>query len=86
VNKLEEICAHKRDEVADRKARTGASELAERAAFQTPPRGFRKALEAAPGFGLIAEIKKASRSCQILRSRRRGLPLRADRRALLSGT
>ena len=63
MNKLDEICATKRDEVADRRARTSLADLEARAAGQTPPRGFRRALDgkvAAGGYGLIAEVKKAS--------------------------
>jgi indole-3-glycerol phosphate synthase len=66
VNKLQEICAHKRTEVADRKARSG--DLSARIAAASPPRGFRAALEAAPGYGLIAEIKKASPSKGLIRA------------------
>ncbi|HEV2567119.1 indole-3-glycerol phosphate synthase TrpC [Sphingomonas sp.] len=68
MNKLQEICTHKREEVAARKARTGLAELEQRAAAQTPPRGFRRALDEAPGFGLIAEIKKASPSKGLIRA------------------
>ena len=61
ANKLDEICATKREEVAARKAATSLADLEARAATQTPPRGFRQALDrkAAQGYGLIAEVKKA---------------------------
>jgi indole-3-glycerol phosphate synthase len=68
MNKLQEICAHKREEVAQRKAATGLSELQRRASEQSPPRGFRRALDIAPGYGLIAEIKKASPSKGLIRA------------------
>lgn len=69
-NKLIEICATKRDEVARRKAVTSVAALQSRAAGQTPPRGFRRALDAAAqgGFGLIAEVKKASPSKGLIRA------------------
>ncbi|MFD1612050.1 indole-3-glycerol phosphate synthase TrpC [Sphingomonas tabacisoli] len=67
MNKLDEICAHKRGEVAERKRRTSPAELAERIAAQSAPRGFRRALDTAPGYGLIAEIKKASPSKGLIR-------------------
>ncbi len=69
-NKLIEICDTKRTEVAQRKAATPLSELQMRAAGQTPPRGFRRALDQAAqtGFGLIAEIKKASPSKGLIRA------------------
>ena len=66
MNKLAEICAFKREEVAARKARGG--DLAARIRSASPPRGFRAALEAAPGYGLIAEIKKASPSKGLIRA------------------
>ncbi|WP_313807318.1 indole-3-glycerol phosphate synthase TrpC [Sphingobium sp.] len=69
TNKLIEICDVKRGEVARRKAAITVSSLHARAAEQTPPRGFRKALDDAAhaGFGLIAEIKKASPSKGLIR-------------------
>lgn len=70
MNKLDEICATKRTEVVERKAATSLAQLQDRAADQTPPRGFRRALDraAANGYGLIAEIKKASPSKGLIRA------------------
>lgn len=69
TDKLTEICDTKRSEVATRKAATSLSDLATRAAQQTPPRGFEAALraKAATGYALIAEIKKASPSKGLIR-------------------
>ncbi len=69
MNKLEEICANKREEVSTRKAATSLSALEETARAQSIPRGFEAALRQASvnGFGLIAEIKKASPSKGLIR-------------------
>lgn len=69
MNKLDEICRTKRDEVARRKAAHSLSDLERLATEAGPPRGFELALRSASeeGFGLIAEIKKASPSKGLIR-------------------
>ncbi|QIG55272.1 indole-3-glycerol phosphate synthase TrpC [Altererythrobacter sp. BO-6] len=69
MNKLEEICANKRVEVAQRRAERSVTALDHDAAGQSAPREFEAALRkrAASGFALIAEIKKASPSKGLIR-------------------
>ena len=69
MNKLEEICANKRDEVAQRKTEATIASLAALASEQSAPRGFEAALRrrASDGFALIAEIKRASPSKGLIR-------------------
>lgn len=66
MNKLQEICAFKVTDTARRRALN--PDLDALIAAQSPPRGFRRALDAAPGYGLIAEIKKASPSKGLIRA------------------
>lgn len=67
---LAEICEHKRGEIAARKERRSLAELEELAKAASKPRGFAKALQSASkrGYGLIAEIKKASPSKGLIRA------------------
>ncbi|MCM8730357.1 indole-3-glycerol phosphate synthase TrpC [Hephaestia sp. GCM10023244] len=67
---LDKILETKRAEVATRMATIPVAELSARAAAQTPPRGFRAALDARrrTGHALIAEIKKASPSKGLIRA------------------
>lgn len=69
-DKLTEICNTKRQEVAARKAAATLDDLDARAAAQTAPRGFEAELRAnaAGGYALIAEIKKASPSKGLIRA------------------
>lgn len=62
---LDEICAHKRGEVDDAKARRPGSQVIEAAEAAGPTRDFRRALRE-PGISLIAEIKRASPSKGVL--------------------
>jgi indole-3-glycerol phosphate synthase len=69
MNKLDEICATKRDEVAARRAHATLDDLDAMARDQSPPRGFEAALRARAvnDYALIAEIKKASPSKGLIR-------------------
>ncbi len=64
---LDTILATKRSEVAARRAHASIADLDARATERSAPRGFRAALDAAPGHALIAEIKKASPSKGLIR-------------------
>lgn len=67
---LRRILDDKRTLVARRKAEVTIEDLRRRAGAGDPPRGFARALRAgaATGFGLIAEIKKASPSKGLIRA------------------
>ena len=70
MDRLAEIVATKRKEVAERRVREPVSALLDLAAAQSPPRGFEAALrrKSEDGFALIAEVKKASPSKGLIRS------------------
>ncbi|MBM3510932.1 MAG: indole-3-glycerol phosphate synthase TrpC [Alphaproteobacteria bacterium] len=71
TNVLDRICADKREHVARRRGEHSLADLEARARAASPPRGFHRALEAAVahgGYGLIAEIKKASPSKGLIRA------------------
>ena len=68
---LDDIKAYKLEEVAAARAAQTEGELEAAARAATPPRGFAEALRrasAAGGYGLIAEIKKASPSKGLIRA------------------
>ncbi|MDJ1008765.1 MAG: indole-3-glycerol phosphate synthase TrpC [Paracoccaceae bacterium] len=67
---LDRIKAYKLDEIAAAKARLPLGEVEAAARSAAPVRGFRAALEraSATGWGLIAEIKKASPSKGLIRA------------------
>ncbi|MFA5963057.1 MAG: indole-3-glycerol phosphate synthase TrpC [Sphingomonas sp.] len=70
TNILDRILETKRADVAARKATIPLAEIDARIDEQTPPRGFRAALDAraATGHALVAEIKKASPSKGLIRA------------------
>ena len=67
---LDRIKAYKLDEIAEAKSARPLAEVVAQARDASPTRGFAKALSAASetGYGLIAEIKKASPSKGLIRA------------------
>lgn len=65
---LTTICNAKRDRVAALKADHSLAAREAAAAKASPPRGFIKAIQQAPRYALIAEVKKASPSKGLIRA------------------
>jgi indole-3-glycerol phosphate synthase len=65
---LDDILAHKREEVAARKRTTTLAALRDRPLYGERRRGFRAALAAAPAPAVIAELKRASPSRGVIRA------------------
>lgn len=59
---LDQIMAHKRDEVSRRMAQVSLSEVKAFASVAAPPLDFYAAITGSPGVSLIAEVKRASPS------------------------
>jgi indole-3-glycerol phosphate synthase len=66
---LDDILAHKADEVSARKHATPMSELRARPLYAEPRRGFRATLAARRAPAVIAELKRASPSKGVIRTR-----------------
>ena len=64
---LSEICETKRKEISASKLQVSEDELKSRLSDVEPARDFLAALQASPGIGLIAEVKKASPSAGLIR-------------------
>ncbi len=64
---LDQIVAHKKDELAHSKVAVPFSTLKERVSMTGSPRTFRQALAQSTDIALIAEIKKASPSAGLIR-------------------
>ncbi len=65
---LDEILAHKVEEVAALRRKRDPRALAREAeSMEEPTRGFRRALEATPGISVIAEVKRRSPSKGLIR-------------------
>jgi indole-3-glycerol phosphate synthase len=65
---LDDILAHKVDEVSARKRATARTALRDRALYHEPRRGFRAALAAHGAPAVIAELKRASPSKGVIRT------------------
>jgi indole-3-glycerol phosphate synthase len=64
---LDEIVAHKKEELAETKRRIPLAELKSRVSDADPTRGFGNILASGEGIRLIAEVKKASPSKGVIR-------------------